>query len=323
MKIDIIALLRDEYPEHLEHNDEFVFDNIIEFPQGETHIKNMEKLYSKENNYIEIRLIKKILSFISQYGYNPSCKYFSAITKTLSASVRDGKSAVIMIDDLLNSGLINYYTIVLTWADRFNDLDNFKYCFINLIYLLDMRCTKKALGSVNHEKDKQWYRTLKENILQIASDCYWVSWCFMVLHEIGHIVLNHTSLQYDENQEYEADKFAYDMIINLIEKYCDSDDEVMSVFRTYTCFAPMMLLDFYRMIDMYQSFIYPEQKQQFNPKPQRRIDKLIDLGIDTFDISDARNVYNNYLDVLDLFSEQFRIKYDLGKLDILPTIKAE
>ena len=57
MKIDIIALLRDEYPEHLEHNDEFVFDNIIEFPQGETHIKNMEKLYSKENNYIEIRLI--------------------------------------------------------------------------------------------------------------------------------------------------------------------------------------------------------------------------------------------------------------------------
>ena len=45
MKIDIIALLRDEYPEHLEHNDEFVFDNIIEFPQGETHIKNMEKLY--------------------------------------------------------------------------------------------------------------------------------------------------------------------------------------------------------------------------------------------------------------------------------------
>ena len=182
---------------------------------------------------------------------------------------------------------------------------------------------KKALGSVNHEKDKQWYRTLKENILQIASDCYWVSWCFMVLHEIGHIVLNHTSLQYDENQEYEADKFAYDMIINLIEKYCDSDDEVMSVFRTYTCFAPMMLLDFYRMIDMYQSLIYPEQKQRFNPKPQRRIDKLIDLGIDTFDISDARNVYNNYLDVLDLFSEQFRIKYDLGKLDILPTIKAE
>ena len=77
------------------------------------------------------------------------------------------------------------------------------------------------------------------------------------------------------------------------------------------------------MIDMYQSFIYPEQKQQFNPKPQRRIDKLIDLGIDTFDISNARNVYNNYLDVLDLFSEQFRIKYDLGKLDILPTIKAE
>lgn len=323
MKIDIIALLRDEFPEHLEHNDDFVFENIKEFPQSETHIKNMKKLYSTENHYVEIRLLKKMLAFVSKYGYNPTCEYFSAITKTLSASVNDGKNMVIMVDDLLSSGLMNYYTIVLTWADKFHDLENFKYCFINLVYLLDMRCTKKALGSVNHEKDKQWYRTLKENIVQIASDCYWVSWCFMVLHEIGHVVLNHTNLKYDEKQEYEADQFAYDMIICLIEEYSGSNDEVMSVFRRYTCFAPMMLLDFYRMIDMYQSCIYPEKKQRFNPKPQARIDKLIDVGIDQFDISDARDVYNNYLDVLDLFSEQFKIKYELGKLDILPLIKAE
>lgn len=323
MKINILDVLHQEYPDFLNTKDDFVLDNMKEFQNSEVHLKNMDKLIQKDNHYIENILLKEIVNLVLEVGYDTSCEYFSAITNRFTANVRDGQDRVIIVDDLLKSGLIEFYVLVLSWADKFNDIDAFEYCFINILYLLDMRCTKKVLGTVNPEKDKKWFRSLKENILEIASNCYWVSWCFMVLHEIGHLVLGHTKISNNETHEYDADKFAYDIILKLIEKHHESKDEFLSIFKEYTCFSPMMLLDFYRVIDVFQSSIYPDQKQIFIPDLQTRIDKLIDMGIDTFDISEGNTVYKNYLDVLDYFIEQFLLKHKRGKLDILPNIKAD
>ena len=230
---------------------------------------------------------------------------------------------------MISCGLTEFYTIVLQWSIDLCDEKTHRYAFRQLIYLLDMEFTKKGLGTINIEDDAEWFHLLNENAMAIAADCYWVSWAFIILHEIGHLVLEHTKTQYSVNQEYEADEFAYKMIIKLIKKYRGSSNDLMSVFQQYTCYAPMMLFDFYRIINMYQGIVYPELKSYFNPEPQSRIDHLITIinnesfedstEIEVFGI----DVYNNYLDVLDYFWEQFIIKYKNGKLNFLHDIKPE
>lgn len=323
MKIDIISILREEFPDFLDNQNEFVLDNMKEFQNSEIHLKNMQELSLTENDHIERTLLKEILKCISEMGYDSSCEYFAAITKRFSAYVRDGSKKVIVIDDLFKSGLIDLYILVLSWANDINNTDTFEYCFLNMLYLLDMRCVKKSVGTISHEQDRKWFRKLDENILNIASNCYWVSLCFMISHEIGHLVLGHTEVAYNTNHEYEADKFAFNVIVHLIKKHRQSKDDILSVFTEYTCFSPMMLLDFYRMINLYQNLIYPKIDQHFKPDPQNRINRLLDIGIDEFDINEGNTVYCNYLDVLDKFTEQLNIKYNRGKLDVLPHIEAD
>lgn len=327
MKIDVLALLRDQYPLVLDKKSDFVKNSLKDLPNSKTHLNNFDELFDKDSQYIEETILKQITETLSETESFTGCNYFTAITNSLSANVRDGSSNIIVVDELISCGLTEFYTIVLQWSIDLRDEKIYRYAFRQLIYLLDMEFTKKGLGTISIEDDAEWLHSLNENAMTIASDCYWVSWSFIVLHEIGHLVLGHTKIPYNVNQEYEADEFAYKMIINLIKKFRCSSSDLMSVFQQYTCYAPMMLFDFYRIINMYQGVVYPELKSPFNPDPQSRIDQLITLiNEESFDDSPeidilGIDVYNNYLDVLDYFWEQFIIKYKKGKLIFLHDIK--
>lgn len=329
MKIDILDLLRDQYPLVLNKKSDFVKNSLKHLPNSETHLINFDELFDKDSQYIEETILKQITEIISETERITGCDYFTAITNSLSANVSEGSSNIIVVDELISCGLTEFYTIILQWSIDLYDEKIHRYAFRQLIYLFDMEFTKKGLGTVSNEDDAEWFHSLNENAMTIAADCYWVSWAFIVLHEIGHLVLGHTKIPYNVNQEYEADEFAYKMIIKLIKKFRGSSNDLMSVFQQYTCYAPMMLFDFYRIINMYQGIVYPELKSHFNPEPQSRIDHLITIinnesfedspKIEVFGI----DVYNNYLDVLDYFWEQFIIKFKKGKLDFLYDIKPE
>lgn len=320
MKFDIVELLRKEYSDVLDTQADYVKESIKEFSNSEIHINNMQELSSKGDHYIENCLLKEILAFLSELGYDQSCKYFAAITNSFAAYVRDGKDKVIISDDSLNSGLIEFYLLVLGWANDIGDLDNFEYCFKNIIRLLDAHCIKKELGTIDPDMDKKWFKKLPGNIQEIAANCYWVSWSFMIMHELGHLILNHTQTESDGNQELDADQFAYEMVLRLIERQNNSNDGVLSVYQGYTCFAPMMLFDFYYMIDYFQRLIYPSDCRKVSLRFEKRINNLIETEIHYFDISRGNDVYNNYLEVIDYFKEQLLIKYLNGKLDIIPDI---
>lgn len=315
MKIDAMALLRKEFPFTLDVQSDYVKEFIKEFPNNAVHQKNMQELSSKGDNYIERCLLKEIVSFLSQLGYDESCEYFAAITNSFSASMQDGEEKIIVLDDSFNTGLMEFYLLIMVWADILEDTDNFEYCMSNMIFLLDMHCIKKKLGTIDPCKDKHWFKKVKGNIQEIAADCYWVSWCFMVLHELGHLVLGHTKLTGSIEHEFDADKFAYDIVLKLIEKNHKSDKEGLSVFKEYTCFAPVMMLNFYKVIDSFQELVYEESSYYFKPEPQERIDKLLETEIEGFDISTGNDVYNIHLEVVDLFFEQLKTKYEKGKLE--------
>lgn len=326
MKFDILELLNDEYPQHLSVDEEFFHEFMKDMPNGDIHINNLHSLRFMEDHHVEKELIKHLLRIVHQLGYDPSFEYFSAITNNFTAWITDSGryDAVIMVDDLLMSGLIEYYLTVLAWANDFNNLENYEYCMLNLIHLLDIQCIKLSTGTVDYDEDKKWFQTIPGNILEISCDCYWVSWCFMVLHEIAHLVLGQTKIDAKPEHEFEADEFAYEVIIKLIEEYGKGNDkfndEFFSIFQKYTCFAPMMLLDFLRIIEIFKELLYPHKKNLSKPKPESRINRLRDIGIDAFSISEGSAVYASYLDVLDEFVEQLIFKYLRGKLDILPSI---
>jgi len=84
-----------------------------------------------------------------------------------------------------------------------------------------------------------------------------------------------------------------------------------------------MLLDFLRIIEIFKELLYPHKKNFSKPKPESRIKRLRDIGIDAFSISEGSAVYASYLDVLDEFVEQLIFKYLRGKLDILPNISPD
>lgn len=127
MKIDILAVLHEEYPDFLDSKDDFVSDNMKEFQNSEVHLKNLHELLTKEENYIENILLKEILDLVSEMGYDPSCEYFAAITKKISVYVRVGKDRVIVVDDLLRNGLIEFYVLVFAWANKIDDTYTFEY----------------------------------------------------------------------------------------------------------------------------------------------------------------------------------------------------
>ncbi len=321
MKIDIMSWLRDEYPDVLDDRSDYVWENIKEFPGFETHLKNMQELDTKEKQHIEKTILREIVEVLSKLGHDQSCEYFAAITNKFSAYVRDGKEKVIILDESLTSGLIEFYFLILGWARDIQNEWYSEYAIQNLICLFDMQCIKHKLGTINPDKNKYWYNNFEQNIQEIGSDCYWVSWCFMVLHELGHLVLGHTTTDSTVNQEFEADEFAYNILLELIKKNHAVSDGPLAVFKEYTCFAPCMLFEFYKAINTFQRLIYPKSKMRFCPDPQDRIEKLIETGIEDIDISEANDVYNNLLDVIDVFFEQLIIKYETGKLDVLPHIE--
>ena len=326
MKIDVLALLHDEYPFVLDTKSDFVKNGLKYLPNSESHLNNFILLYDKDNHYIETELLKKIKAFFTQSLDLPNLYYFQAVTKELSVNVNDGNKKIIVVDELIASGLSHFYMIILQWSIDINNSIIHKYSFKYLVFLLDMEFTKKGIGTINDEEDISWLQSLNKNAIEIASDCYWVSWSFMVFHEIAHLLLGHTKKQYSEQHEYEADKFAYKLIIELIKAYNESDDEIMSVFKCYTCFAPMMLFDFYRTINMYQKTVYPEKKAQFIPDPKSRIERLIEImenEDDSFDNLVGMDVYNNYLDVLDYFWGVFENKFNSGQLDFIRYLKPE
>lgn len=320
MKIDIMSWLCDEFPDVLDDRSDYVKESIKEFPNFEIHLKNMQELDSKDKHYIEKSLLREIVGVLSKLGYDQSCEYFAAITNKFSAYVRDGKEKVIIIDESFNSGLIEFYLLILGWARDVKNKHYFEYSMQNLICLFDMHCIKRKLGTIDPDIDKYWYNNLEQNIQEISSDCYWISWCFMVLHELGHLILGHTTVDSSVNQEFEADEFAYNILLQLIKKNHAINNGPLAVFKEYTCFAPCMLFEFYKAINSFQQLIYPKVEMRFRPNPQERIERLLETEIEDIDISEANDVYNNLLNVIDVFFEQLIIKYDAGKLDVLPHI---
>jgi hypothetical protein len=124
MKFDVLDLLRDQYPLVLNKKSDFVKSCLKDLPNSETHLNNFDELFDKDSQYIEETILKQITEILSETERFSGCDYYTAITNSLSANVRDGSSKIIFVDELISCGLTEFYTIVLQWSIDLRDEKN-------------------------------------------------------------------------------------------------------------------------------------------------------------------------------------------------------
>ena len=66
MKIDVLALLRDQYPLVLDKKSDFVKNSLKDLPNSKTHLNNFDELFDKDSQYIEETILKQITETLSE-----------------------------------------------------------------------------------------------------------------------------------------------------------------------------------------------------------------------------------------------------------------
>lgn len=156
----------------------------------------------------------------------------------------------------------------------------------------------------------------KQNLFNLASDLFFTSISFALLHEISHAYLCHEPGDFSKIKELEADKYAYELFLDFC--YDASHGKIKTVFREciqdYTYLSPMYLLEFYYTIYYTGSFLCPNippvNKDTFELINERK-SKLFDVfynwdkDISGEAVDTAYGVYNAYLDAEDSFIRSF------------------
>jgi hypothetical protein len=317
----LIHLYRTFYPSReLSSDDKFIHDFISAAEDNEIDALDHKivDVYKNDPNFIEKRIIQYILN---SKGIEPDFNYLSLYAQKLNAEcLTDEKDKVVLVDELLQYTMISFYMTIYSLANDQTPL-NFERCFKNLIVLLDLQGQKNIIGTHNFDNIIEM-SLVPTNVMHLAMDTYWTSWTFVIGHELYHLQnrQNRTGVE----DELNADAYGYEILLHMIiEQLNNKMDPELSIFYEYLYLAPIMLMEYYKLLIFYkklisnvnisQKFLYPEKRQE-------HLFSLFDTLVpDIMDTTVGNDLLNSFLDVIELLREQLTIKKELGKLNKLIT----
>lgn len=309
---DIIEIYKKHFPSRIDKIsddfvDEFVKD-IYELGRTEDVVKIKEDAL-----WVEKTIIKHIL-LLKNEDIEP--EYLSLYARKMNSSTIKADNPTVIFDELLQYTLMSFYLMVFSLAYN-NSKDNFERCFKNCVVLLDLQGNKKEIGTHNLKEVIDMCRLPKE-VIDLSMDTFWASWTFIFAHELYH------SKCIDKipplREELNADQFAYITLLDLIDAQSNAEipDEIR-VFHEYLYLAPMMLMEYFKLLDFYNFLFGKENNYTDHPSPEFRQEKLFDMFDDyipeTLDTTIGNDLYNRFLDQIDVLREQLQIKKKKGKLD--------
>lgn len=291
-------------------------ENIINNSTNNSLPFSLEGLQSYRNDPYQIE--KDIISYIIKIQkLDKNIKYLSLNLKKMNVQT---KEEFIIFDELLEFSLMQFYIIIFSLSYNKSE-ENMEKCIKNCISLLDLQGVKKEVGMRSEEKPLDTIMQLPKNIIDIIFDSYWISWTFIIVHEIFHLRnFNNVASQYDE--ELMADKFAYTTLINIIleqkEGKVPSD---ISVYYEHLYLVPMMIMEYFKLIDYYKILIgksiYQNDYPTFEIRQQQLFDLFDDVIPESFNTDEGNALFGNFLDAIDFLKEQLILKKENGKLDML------
>lgn len=269
--------------------------------------------YMVDCHMVENKIIKLI---INTFDLELDSTYLSLYRHHLGVvKISRDKESIILADELFIYTMISFFITVFSLTyDK--SIDNYKRCIKNSVVLLDLQGIKNTIGTFDNEEFNKM-AILPDNIINLAMDAYWTSWTFVIAHEIFHIVNKKELLPALE--EKEADAFGYKVLMQLIKAQKENKvPKDVSPFYEYLYLSPMMLLEYYKLLDYYKSLFNIPIEHGTHPDPIQRQDYLFELFDscvpDTIDTTIGNDLYNSFLDTIDLIKEELKIKKRLGKL---------
>lgn len=282
------------------------------------------ELFDLIKSAFELEHATKIdVSFKTGYVYSES---YENSVKHSEASRAYSTSQTVYIDQLLSSVLFDYIAVYYLWATNLDDLDVYGFCFKKALYLLDS-CYRKG-NMVPDESKSEIIEMIAANCVDAApsviSDVYWSTLAFAMCHEIAHIHLGHTELDYcDKNSiwemEYAADELGNRVFLNFVNgKYREIDSQFFEIFNTYVYTAPQILFLFYEDLYFMGQWMYGELPGDSHPDLKSRIERMLVQSEDPsfdFDTEEGNALLASHWNISDLFREEFFLKLKNGKLE--------
>lgn len=311
---DILEIYKKNFPSRLDNV--FDVDVVDEFVSTIYNSYNAEDVLAIKDDslFVEKTIIKH---FLSAKKEEVSPEYLSLYARKMNSSTVKANKPIIIFDELLQHTLISFYLMMFSLI--YNDSkENFEKCFKNCVVLLDLQGNKRNIGVHNLNEILEMCKLPKATI-DLAMDAYWVSWTFIFAHEFYHAKCKDETSQ--QQEELNADKYAYIALIDMIkeQKTTNFFGEI-EVFHEYLYLAPMMLLEYFKLLDFYNFLLGKETSYTNHPSPELRQEKMFDMFDnyipEEFDTTQGNAIYNNFLDKIDMLREQLEIKMQKGKIDI-------
>ena len=272
--------------------------------------------YQNDPAFAEKQLLKLILKlnnipiepeYLNLYVYNMNVE-----------GISNEKDNGIFVDELFTYTILSFFLTVSSLANDNGNI-NFERCFKNFIVTLDLQGRRKII--VTHNKlDFQEMMCMPINVLNIACDTYWCVLSFIIGHELYH--LTHKNIVPSLEDEKNADRFGYNILINMIEyQKAKRIPEEFQVFSENQYLSPIMFLEYLRLSDKFQTLCDAnahKKPSQFSPDLRKRL--ILELYYDDipeeFDTDEGNDLLNIFLDIIDILEEQLIIKINSGKLDL-------
>ena len=296
---------------HWDYTDELIFDFLMSVYK-ESKPEDIIKL-KKDFFFVEKDILKCMLS-LEKLDIKP--QYMSLYARRMNSKIFKTENPTIVFDELLQFTIKSFYLLVFSLANDRSD-ENFEKCFKNCVMLLELQGNRHELATYSYEKLVEMCKYPK-NILDLSMDAYWVSWTFIVAHELYHVSNNTAESSYQE--ELDSDKYAYTVIINMIQaQKQDKTPKDLDVFHEYLYLAPLMMLEFFKLLDFYNNLFGKKAEYIDYPSPELRQEKLFDMFDEyipnSFDTVEGNGVFNCFLDEIDFIKEQLKLKKENGELD--------
>lgn len=273
-------------------------------------------MYEKDPAYIEKQLLKLILElnnipleleYLTFYIYKMSVR-----------SISDEGNNGILMDELFSYTISSFLLTVFSLSYD-SSSQNFERCFKNLIVTLDLQGRRKIIGTHNKSEFGEML-CMPQNVLSLASDAYWCIFSFIIGHELYHLM--HKDEKSSLEDELNADRFGYTILINMIEfQKVNQIPKELQVYSENLYLSPVMFLEYFRLYDCFQGLCDANSytHSPFSPELRERliIESYFEDIPESFNTDEGNDLLNNFLDAVDMLEEQLKIKFNNGKLDLI------
>lgn len=264
--------------------------------------------YLNDPQFVEKAIIEYILNM---ERLDVNMEYLSLYVKQMNASaVKEGADKIIIMDELLTYTTLSFFLTVYSYAYD-DSQDNTERCIQNMYSILENQGKRHKIA-VHNIADIIEMISLPKNIINLAMDTFWNAWTFIIGHELFHLSISSEMTEIQE--EYEADVYGYQILLHMIER--QKKEEVPENIRVYfenMYLAPVMLFQYFAMMDEYRKLSGNSIEYTNHPSPENRQNHILEMFEtdvpDDFETDEGNEILNIFLESLEYLKTKVYQKY--------------